>query len=270
MYTGIVNNAKIQSLPTPLFKAWVNLLCLAKDNGGALPPLPDISFQLRCTEAQAKKWISDLSDRRLFDESSDGAGGKEICPHDWEQHQYVSDVSTNRVKKFRETQKKLRGNVSVTHSETEQRQSRDRADSETETFAAAAAHTPKPPPPSLQGWPVTTERIARRFPSVDDEMVCRIASAACAIDPGITDDSLAQVIDSEWKPGQNSAALFLKTVPAILRNRAAETAVRKAAEERNLRDAEARILEIYSRSDAETRLDLEKSWPELSDKWPKK
>jgi len=279
MYTSTVNNAKVQSLPSPLFKAWVNLLCLAKDNEGAIPPIEEVAFQLRCTEVQARRWIRDLADRRLFDQLEAGVKDSPLVPHDWERHQYVSDLSTGRVRRYRESKakrldvvsetedeatRKPPGNVSVTPSETEQRQSR----AETESEIAAAAAVSETPPPPLHAWPIAAEHIARRFPTVDAPMVERIACAARLVDPHITDEKLAQVIDFAWKPKQTSPGLFVKTVPALLRN---EAAANRAAIEQNRLATEqqtAKLFELFSRSDAETRADLKKSYPEYSGKWP--
>ncbi len=97
MYSSAVNNAKVQALNPALFKAWVNILCVAKENDGVLPPDTEIAFLLRCSESQAKKWLSELVTKRLLDSE-----GETLKPHDWDQHQYISDGSQSRVNKYRE------------------------------------------------------------------------------------------------------------------------------------------------------------------------
>jgi hypothetical protein len=42
LYTSILNDPKVQRLKAEHFKGWINLLCLAKEQDGILPELPDI------------------------------------------------------------------------------------------------------------------------------------------------------------------------------------------------------------------------------------
>lgn len=125
-YVGTLDNPKVQGLPGGIFKAWVNCLCLARINDGVLPSVDVIAFRLRCSTRQAEQWRDDLAQRKLVDVMPDGTSYR---MHDWDQHQYVSDGSTERVRKHREKQRQaVPGNVSVTPPE----QSRYRADTETE------------------------------------------------------------------------------------------------------------------------------------------
>lgn len=96
-YVSTLDNPKVQGLPGGLFKAWVNCLCLARLNDGVLPSVDVIAFRLRCTTRQAEQWRDDLVQRKLADPTPDGA----YRMHDWDQHQYVSDGSTERVRKHR-------------------------------------------------------------------------------------------------------------------------------------------------------------------------
>ncbi len=106
-YTKSIDNPKIQMLSGDLFKAWVNLLCLARLNeGGYIGSQSFVAFRLRWSEANTKAWVAELIERKLLDETPEG-----IRPHDWEEYQYPSDNPTKRVQKFR---KKRAGNVSVT------------------------------------------------------------------------------------------------------------------------------------------------------------
>ncbi len=105
-YTKSIDNPKIQALSGDLFKAWVNLLCLARLNDGYIGKMSDVQFRLRCSEADANLWVAELIERKLLDQTPEG-----IRPHDWEEYQYPSDNPTKRVQKFR---KKRAGNVSVT------------------------------------------------------------------------------------------------------------------------------------------------------------
>lgn len=110
-YDDALNNPKLQRINAALFRSWFNLCCLASKNGGPLPSLDVIAFALRCTEPQASRIIHDLMQAGLVDVAGEG-----FEMHDWKDHQYQSDSSTERVKRFRNGQR----NVSETPPETEQ------------------------------------------------------------------------------------------------------------------------------------------------------
>jgi len=122
IHNTIVDNPKIQRLPDRLVRPWLNLVALANANGGVLPSIEDVSFRMRQAVTKCETLIETFLELRLFDKTPEG-----ISPHDWNDWQYQSDVSTERVQQFRKRQR----NVSVTVNETDQRQSRDRAETET-------------------------------------------------------------------------------------------------------------------------------------------
>lgn len=115
IHNSIVDNPKIQRLPDNLVRPWLNLVAIANANGGTLPSLVDVAFRMRMSETKCEALIETFLKRVLFDQTDAG-----IAPHDWNDWQYQSDVSTERVTQFR----KRRRNVSVTSDETDQRQSR--------------------------------------------------------------------------------------------------------------------------------------------------
>jgi hypothetical protein len=96
-YDDAVDDPKVQRLPPNLFKAWINLLCLASQNGGSLPSPDDIAFKLRMSGPQVDKLCDELSERNLLDVSE----GR-FRPHNWDGRQHQSDISTPRVRRFRE------------------------------------------------------------------------------------------------------------------------------------------------------------------------
>jgi hypothetical protein len=114
-YNSTADNPKVQLLPDHLFKAWVNLLCLACRHNGALPDTKAIAFTLRCSEDDAKSRIDALVNARLID---DVEGVRR--PHDWNDWQYESDNSTPRVRAHR--QRKQDETHHVTVDETDQRE----------------------------------------------------------------------------------------------------------------------------------------------------
>lgn len=96
-YHEVVEDPKVQTLSPYMFRAWVNLLCIAAKHGGELPEFRDIGYRLHVTENRAQAIVSELIQAGLF-ETVDGVPR----PHNWNGRQFESDVSTDRVKRFRE------------------------------------------------------------------------------------------------------------------------------------------------------------------------
>jgi len=123
-YDEAVDDPKLQLLPLPLFRAWFNVMCLASANGGIVPPLPTVSFKLHVGLDAAASILRELQERQLLEPTGekDTAGNAQLRPHNWLKRQY-KDLSTGRVKRFRERQRnrytQRDGNVSVTVPETE-------------------------------------------------------------------------------------------------------------------------------------------------------
>jgi hypothetical protein len=102
MYDEIIDDPKVQRLPAGDFKSWVNLLCLASRHGGKLPAIPDIAFALRESEEEVSTRLQRLRDAGLIERRNGGANGIHHAPHAWEERQYKSDSSTDRVRRFRQ------------------------------------------------------------------------------------------------------------------------------------------------------------------------
>jgi len=109
-----VDDPKLQQLPGELFKAWFNLCCVTSQNGGVLPAIGAIAFKLHTSEAKAKAVIGKLRAAGLIDDTDD-----HVTMHNWGVRQYKSDVSTERVKRFREQERNVSSTVSATPPETE-------------------------------------------------------------------------------------------------------------------------------------------------------
>lgn len=99
LYDCVLDDPKVQRLPPPLFKHWINLLCLANQSTprGTLPAVPDIAFRLRIGEDQAHDVIAQLNAAGLLDQ------GETLEPHNWPNRQKRSDDSAPRVAKHRAT-----------------------------------------------------------------------------------------------------------------------------------------------------------------------
>lgn len=120
-YDDAVNDPKLIKLSDGTFRAWVNLLCVASKNQGALPAIDDIAIILRVKIARAAATIAELVSAGLLDKTATG-----FKPHNWDGRQYKSDVSTNRVKRFRNGERNVSTdkvkrfrNVSETAPDTE-------------------------------------------------------------------------------------------------------------------------------------------------------
>ena len=117
MYTEVLNDPKVQRLPGDTFKTWVNLLCLARLHDGHIPPIEDAAFALRLSDDEAAQAIEALMQAGLIEETETG-----LQPHNWGGRQYKSDVSTERVKRFRKRKVKqdqsASGNAPETVGET--------------------------------------------------------------------------------------------------------------------------------------------------------
>jgi hypothetical protein len=109
VHDDLVDDAKIQRLDPSLFKALINFWCLASANDGVFPSINVIAFKLRMKPEKALRVLDQLRAAGLVDDDEKGAR-----PHNWDQWQFKSDVSTSRVKRFR----KRHGNVSTAVSET--------------------------------------------------------------------------------------------------------------------------------------------------------
>lgn len=95
MYTDVLDDPKVQKLPPPLFKTWVNLLCLAGRNDGVLPSIEDIAFALRMDEATCTQQMDELVSRTLLD------AGDNLTPHNWAERQFKSDTAENAAERKR-------------------------------------------------------------------------------------------------------------------------------------------------------------------------
>jgi hypothetical protein len=128
LYDELLDDPKVQRLAPADFKGWINILCLASRNGGKLPPLCDIAFALRETDDAVSTLVERLRSAGLIVRRSGGSDGAYDAPYRWEERQYKSDTSTDRVKRFRQRSKVVAGTADETAPETEaETDSRDRS-----------------------------------------------------------------------------------------------------------------------------------------------
>lgn len=114
LYNELLDDPKVQRLAGDDFKAWINILCLASRHDGSLPPVEDIAFALRLDPKKGAAVVARLVASGLLDKDGD-----RFIPHGWGARQYKSDVSTGRVKRFRERSKKQAETQSGTAPDTD-------------------------------------------------------------------------------------------------------------------------------------------------------
>jgi hypothetical protein len=127
MYDELLDDPKVQRLSPDDFRGWVNLLCLASRNGGKLPAIADIAFALRETQDAVSTLVERLRSGGLIERRSGGADGAFDAPYRWNERQYKSDTSTDRVKRFRKRSKN--GDETPPETETETDKSEAKASS---------------------------------------------------------------------------------------------------------------------------------------------
>jgi hypothetical protein len=114
-YNEAVDDPKLILLSDKAHRAWFNLMCVASANSGILPDIKFIAVKLRTTPQQASSIIAELVQAELIDKRDDG----HFEPHNWNGRQYKSDVSTERVKRFRKRERNVSSTVSETPPETD-------------------------------------------------------------------------------------------------------------------------------------------------------
>lgn len=98
LYETVLDDPKVQRLSPELFKAWINVLCVACRKDGIIPTNPDdLGFMLRTDAGTARRWFAELLAAGLIDCKPGGPPR----PHDWDEYQFVSDNSTERVRAYR-------------------------------------------------------------------------------------------------------------------------------------------------------------------------
>lgn len=145
LHRNALHNPKIVLLNDRQYRAWSSCLLIA-DDSGKLPGMRDVACHLRMTIPEAEQILCDLIEAVLIDVDRPGTSQRSFRMHDWDAHQYISDSSAERTRKYREKKKKPKGNsgdgavtsqaasqtVAVTPPEPE-----PETETETENFASS-------------------------------------------------------------------------------------------------------------------------------------
>lgn len=115
-YSEVLHDSKVQTLSADMFRAWINVLCLANegDERGHLPDMKQIAFALRIKEEKAAQVIGHLQGCGLIDRDENGS----FHPHNWDQRQRNSDDVASRVREHRRRKASVTTNRDVTLLET--------------------------------------------------------------------------------------------------------------------------------------------------------
>ncbi len=108
-YSDAMRNPRVARLSDKEFRLWVELLAVAAEHDGVIPPLGDLKYLLKRRLDHLSTGVQHLISIGLIDLLEDG-----YEPHNWAKFQYKSDVSTERVHKHR-----AKRNVSETPPDTE-------------------------------------------------------------------------------------------------------------------------------------------------------
>jgi hypothetical protein len=108
-YSDALRNPKVAKLSDKEFRLWVELLALASEHDGQIPPLEDLRHLLKRRLDHLSTGVERLISIGLIDPFAVG-----YEPHNWSKFQYKSDTSTERVRRHRGKR-----NVSETAPDTE-------------------------------------------------------------------------------------------------------------------------------------------------------
>lgn len=137
MHHKVLNDPIVQRLDATIFKAYINMLCLAasRHENGNLGDADSVAFALHVDVASCCTALHELIEKGLVateDATLHGTLHGTFHIPQWAKMQYKSDTSTERSRKHRASKKEAcnaTGNVSATSHATPQRQIR----TETET-----------------------------------------------------------------------------------------------------------------------------------------
>lgn len=133
-YSETVHDPKVQQLAPELFKTWVNLLCIASQQGGNLGgDEKALAFVLRMDQKKMSKHIQALKDAGLLD------GDGDMRPHNWDGRQYESDNAAIRMKRHRQRKRDVTRDVTVTSNVRKSDVPDTDTDSEQSSVAKATA-----------------------------------------------------------------------------------------------------------------------------------
>lgn len=168
LYDDTLNDPKILKLSDKSYRVWIGILCIASKHEGRLPPFDDMALLLRMKADRLQPELEKLIAAGLIDHDDDG-----LRPHNWQGRQYKSDVSTERVKRFRNAHR----NVSETPPETD-----TEAETEKDIPAVPSARAAKPSGEFEDFWKAYPKRKGANPKSPAERKF--VAAVKSGVDPG--------------------------------------------------------------------------------------
>ena len=101
LYEEVLDDPKVMLLRPDVFRSWVLFLCASKARDGILPKQRQLAYRVRLDDEVCAEHLRELIEVGLIDETEEG-----LMMHAWDKRQYISDLSTSRVNKYRETRAK--------------------------------------------------------------------------------------------------------------------------------------------------------------------
>ncbi len=123
-------NPKVVALSDKDFRLWHELLGIASENDGIIPPLPVLRSLVSVRYDRLTYALKCLLASELIDTYGDS-----FRPRNWDKRQYKSDSSAARVKKHRE-----KCNAFVTSADTDTEKEKKESSSETKVSSLAAKY----------------------------------------------------------------------------------------------------------------------------------
>lgn len=142
LYADLPDHPEIQSLPAEIFRTLINCWCIAAGGGGRLPDVAVLAWRIRMPAHSLSDHLEELQRVGLLTKDADGLAVK-----NWEKRQFVSDNSTPRVQRFRDSQRAIqRHTANHASPETERNVSPETVCSAPEQNIADTDQTPYSPP----------------------------------------------------------------------------------------------------------------------------
>jgi len=205
LYTDLYRNGKVRILPESLQIRFVWILCLHKEGKLVGRDLEQIAWDLRCDADETRKFLKDLQDADLL--------LPDFTPKGWQDRQYQSDTSTERVRKHRAKEMERFGNVTET---VQSRVEKSREETEQSRVDPLSGDTRQVVENVLT---YLNSKSGKKFATSGSKCEASAKLVADRLKQGYTEQELCRVVDmkvNEWRGRDmdkylRPATLFNKT-----------------------------------------------------------
>lgn len=225
LHRSSLHHPKIVTLSDRQHRVWHNCLLMADDDG-TLPSIRDMASHLRMSVPDAEQVVCDLVEAQLVDAAVTD-GQRVYRMHKWDEWQFKSDSSSERVKKHREAKRnttetgvKRYSNADVTPPDSESDTDTDRNPTNPESDAAREDLVGRPHDPFFEKCKSvlngTTERAVDIVRNADGPYGTK-ASAAEWLSDLIDDTSAAAVVEAiRLLEGKQARREFVRSPKALI------------------------------------------------------